>query len=85
MLTALNVSTVEAAALARFGELGCAIGHRPHLAPGEPVAERESFGEVVQAGRLRKATRRRGPARPEDERAVVPNSATVRPECELQP
>ena len=31
---------------------------RPPLAPGEPAAERDSFGEVVLAGRLREAIRR---------------------------
>jgi type I restriction enzyme R subunit len=29
------------------------VGHGPHLAPGEPAAERESFSEVVLVGRLR--------------------------------
>src|ERR1035438_6744171 len=36
----LNESIVEDAALEWFGELGYAVGHGPHLAPGEPVAER---------------------------------------------
>jgi type I restriction enzyme R subunit len=44
----LNESIVEDAALTWFGELGYAVGHGPHLAPGEPAAERDSFGEVVQ-------------------------------------
>ncbi len=44
----LNESIVEDAALEWFGELGYAVGHGPHLAPGEPAAERDSFGEVVQ-------------------------------------
>ena len=51
----LNESHVEAAALGWFGELGYAIGHGPHLAPGEPAAERDGFGEVVLVGRLREA------------------------------
>ena len=46
----LNESTVEAAALEWFGALGYAVGHGPHLAPGEPAAERDSFGEVVRMG-----------------------------------
>ncbi len=53
----LNESIVEDAALEWFGELGYAVGHGPQLAPGEPAAERDSFGEVVLAGRLREATR----------------------------
>jgi type I restriction enzyme R subunit len=36
----LNESIVEDAALEWFGELGYAVGHGPHLAPGEPVVER---------------------------------------------
>ena len=54
----LNESIVEDAALEWFGELGYAVGHGPHLAPGEPAAERESFGEVVLVERLRAALRR---------------------------
>ena len=61
----LNESIVEEAALEWFGELGYAIGHGPHIAPGEPAAERESFGEVVLVGRLRAAIRRLAPAIPE--------------------
>lgn len=54
----LNDSIVEDAALEWFGELGYSIGHGPQLAPGEPVAERDSFGEVVLVGCLRAAIRR---------------------------
>ena len=54
----LNESIVEDAALEWFGELGYAVGHGPQLAPGEAAAERDSFGEVVLAGRLREAIRR---------------------------
>ena len=64
----LNESTVEDAALTWFGELGYAVGHGPHLAPGEPTAERTSFGEVVLVGRLREAIRRLNPAIPEEAR-----------------
>ena len=61
-------SIVEDAALTWFGELGYAIGHGPHLAPGEPAAERDSFGDVVLVGRLREAIRRLNPAIPEEAR-----------------
>ncbi len=64
----LNESSVEAAALEWFGELGYAVGHGPHLAPGESAAERDSFGEVVLVGRLREAIRRLNPAIPEEAR-----------------
>ena len=65
----LNESIVEDAALEWFGELGYAVGHGPHLAPGEPAAERDSFSEVVLVGRLRAAIRRLNPAIPEEARA----------------
>ncbi len=60
----LNESIVEDAALEWFGELGYAVGHGPHLAPGEPAAERDSFSAVVLVGRLRAAIRRLNPAIP---------------------
>ena len=53
----LNESIVEDAALKSFGELGYAVVHGPHLAPGEPAAERDSFGEVVLVGRWCEAIR----------------------------
>jgi type I restriction enzyme R subunit len=64
----LNESVVEDAALTWFGELGYAVGHGPHLAPGEPAAERDSFGEVVLVGRFREAIRRLNPVIPEEAR-----------------
>ena len=64
----LNESTVEDAALGWFSELGYSIGHGPHLAPGEPAAERDSFGDVVLTGRLREAIWRLNPAIPIDAR-----------------
>lgn len=60
----LNESTAEDAALGWFGELGYVVGHGPHLAPGEPAAERDSFGDVVLVGRLRAAIARLNPAIP---------------------
>ena len=64
----LNESVVEDAALTWFAELGYAIGHGPHIAPGEPAAERDSFADVVLVGRLREAIRRLNPSIPEDAR-----------------
>jgi type I restriction enzyme, R subunit len=64
----LTESIVEDAALTWFGELGYALGHGPQMAPGEPAAEREGFGEVVLVGRLREALRKVNPAIPEDAR-----------------
>jgi type I restriction enzyme R subunit len=64
----LNESIVEDAALEWFGELGYAVAHGPEIAPGEPAAERDSFGEVVLTGRLREAIWRLNPAVPEEAR-----------------
>ncbi len=64
----LNESIVEDAPLEWFGELGYAIGHGPQLAPGEPAAERDSFGDVVLTGRLREAIRRLNVSIPEEAR-----------------
>jgi type I restriction enzyme, R subunit len=64
----LNESTVENAALEWLGVLGYAIGHGPDLAPGEPAAERASFGDVVLVERLRAAIFRLNRLVPEDTR-----------------
>ncbi|WP_395743441.1 type I restriction endonuclease subunit R [Prosthecobacter sp.] len=64
----LTESIVEDAALTWFGELGYAVGHGPQMAPGEPAAERDSFGEVVLVRRLREALRQLNPAIPEEAR-----------------
>ncbi len=64
----LNESTVEAAALEWFVALGYAVGHGPNLAPGEPAAERDSFGDVVLVERLRTAIAKLNPAIPAEAR-----------------
>jgi len=61
-----NEATVEAAALEWLGELGYAVEYGPRIQPGEPGAERESFGEVVLSERLRLAVRRLNLALPEE-------------------
>ncbi len=81
----LNESIVEDAALEWFGDLGYAVGHGPHLAPGEPAAERDSFGEVVLVGRLREAIRRLNPAIPEEARATLRKFRIVHIERRLNP
>jgi type I restriction enzyme R subunit len=62
----INESIVEDAALEWFGELGYSVGHGPHIAPGEPAAERDSFGDVVLSGRIRDAIRQLNPSIPEE-------------------
>jgi len=70
----LNESIVEDAALEWFEELGYAVGHGPHLAPGGLAAERDSFAEVVLVGRLRGAIRRLNPAIPSRTLATLRNT-----------
>src|SRR5215218_10426615 len=53
-VSVLTESHVEDAALAWFGELGYTVLHGPDIAPGEPLAERETYGQVVLAARLRR-------------------------------
>jgi len=67
-MSSFNESIVEAAALTWFKELGYTTGHGPHMAPGEPAAERESFSDVVLTGRLREAVWRLNPTIPEEAR-----------------
>jgi type I restriction enzyme R subunit len=81
----LNESIVEDAAFEWFGELGYGFGHGPHLAPGEPAAERDSFAEVVLAGRLREAIRRLNPAIPEEVRAAIKRYLKTRFERRVNP
>lgn len=64
----LRESNVEEAALTWFGELGYECAHGPHVAPGEAMAERESFADVVLVVRLRSAMGRINPAIPEEAR-----------------
>ena len=64
----LNESIVEDAAIEWFRELGYSFAHGPEIAPGEPAAERASFGDVVLVGRLREAIARINPAVPPEAR-----------------
>jgi type I restriction enzyme R subunit len=59
-------SVVEDAALAWLEGLGYAILHGPDIAPGEPFAEREDYGQVVLERRLRQALQRLNPQAPPD-------------------
>jgi type I restriction enzyme R subunit len=48
--------------------LGYSLAHGPHIAPEEPSAERDAFGEVVLVERLREALRQLNPSIPEEAR-----------------
>jgi type I restriction enzyme R subunit len=81
----LNESIVENTALEWSGDLGYAVGHGPQLAPGEPTAERDSFGEIVLVGRLREAIQRLNPDIPEEARAMMAKLEMVRSRIERNP
>lgn len=54
-MTTFTESTVEEAALSWYGELGYLILAGPEIAPGEMLAERDSFADVIFARRLQGA------------------------------
>ena len=60
----LTESIVEDAALSWFAELGYACTNGLLIAPGEPAAERDSFGDVFLVARLRDAVIRLNPTIP---------------------
>jgi len=64
----ISENTIELATLEWFAELGYATANGPATGPGEPGAERKSFGEVVLVDRLRTAIARLNPDIPEDAR-----------------
>ena len=68
MFSKLSESDVEGTALDLLEALGYTVAHGPHLAPGEPAAERESFAEVVLVERLRAAIERLNRSIPEEAR-----------------
>src|SRR3989449_1329869 len=57
-------SVVEEAALAWLESAGWQIRNGAEIAPGEPAAERDDYGQVVLAQRLRDALARLNPALP---------------------
>lgn len=62
--SAFTESVVEQAALAWLEALGFAVAHGPEIAPGEPAAERDDYGQVVLHRRLRDALARLNPDLP---------------------
>ena len=57
-------SEVEQAALTWLASLGYTILHGPDIAPGQPSAERDEYGQVVLERRLRQALHRLNPQAP---------------------
>ncbi len=64
----LNEFTVENIALSWFADLGYQVRHGEQIAPGEPAAERDAYGQVVLLGRLRDAVERLNRQIPADAR-----------------
>jgi type I restriction enzyme R subunit len=64
MSQGLTESIVEEAALAWLERLGWTVKHGPEIAPGEGVAERADFGQVVLTQRLQDALARLNPTLP---------------------
>jgi type I restriction enzyme R subunit len=62
----LNESIVEDAALTWFEQLGYTVGHGSQMTPGEPAAERHTFGDVLLMKRLREALHRLNLTIPEE-------------------
>ena len=64
MAAAFSESVVELAAMAWLESLGWQVKNGAEIAPGEPVAERSDYSEVVLTRRLRDALARLNPALP---------------------
>jgi type I restriction enzyme R subunit len=62
----LTEGTIEEAALSIFQGLGYTVLYGPDIAPGEPAAERASYGDVVLLARLCSALARINPTIPAD-------------------
>ena len=63
-MTAFTESLIEQAALARLGSVGWSARNGAEIAPSEPAAERDNYGQVVLTQRLRDALARLNPALP---------------------
>ena len=65
-MTAFTESVVEQAALAWLESAGWRVLHGADIAPGEPGAERDDYGQVILTQRLRDALAQLNPALPAD-------------------
>jgi len=67
-MNALTEFTVESAGLAWLSGLGWQVTHGAEIAPGEPSAERQDYGQVILEQRLRDAIERLNPNLPAEAR-----------------
>ena len=65
-MSGITESIVEQAALAWLESVGWRIRNGAEIAPGEPAAERDDYGQVILALRIRDALARLNPALPAD-------------------
>ena len=65
-MTHFTESTIEETALEWLKDLGYTIVFGGIIAPEEPAAERENYGEVILAGRLKDALKRINPNVPNE-------------------
>ncbi len=63
-MTLFNESIVEEAALSWLESIGYSVKNGLDIAPGEPAAERQDYGQVILEERLRSALARLNPAIP---------------------
>jgi type I restriction enzyme R subunit len=63
-MTAFTESLVKQVALAWLGSVGWSVRNGAEIAPSEPAAERDNYGQVVLTQRLREALARLNPALP---------------------
>ena len=73
----LNESIVEDAALEWFGELGYAVGHGPHLGPGEHAGGTLTPALSQKESGKDEGIRRLNVSIPEEARATVKESLSV--------
>ena len=65
-MTTVNENTVEQAALSWLRELGWEVAYGPDIAPDGDSPERDDYGDVVLARRLRDALARLNPGLPSE-------------------
>ncbi len=71
-MTAFSASVVEGAALAWLESADRQVRNGAEIAPGEPAAERDDYGQIVLAQRLRDALARLNPALPAEAVEAAP-------------
>jgi type I restriction enzyme, R subunit len=82
-MTSFTESVVEQAALAWLESIGWQVRNGTEIAPGQPVAERDNYGQVILAQRLRDALARLNPSLPAEALSDAYRKLTQLPGAEL--